>query len=258
MGALYANAKTCTSPMRMQKLSLLACVCECSFFHMHDANVMSIHANVKPMLDMTKKVCYTLFRRNVRRIFAVLPTAFWQSLFSEWRLKMANYGFGITAAQINKLLGSEWSDEVRLNCFMAAAIADLPDAKAYAKFTALLNTLGIVIATRTKISKDQYVETFSFGGKVETALSEDDMRKAIAQVMWADMDSELTYKMLSGVTGEPLSTMYAKECVSKKNDAKFVLHRIVIGQSTVYRICPDGSDIPSIVAEALRYLAKEK
>lgn len=168
---------------------------------------------------------------------------------------MANYGFGITAAQINKLIGGEWSDDVRINCYMAAAIADLPDSKAYAKFVFLLNSLGIKQANHVKIAKDQWVDTFTFGGEAATQLSEDDMRKFAASHLWKDMDANQTYVMLAAVTGEALVTMY--NMYAKKSDTqKFVLHRIVIGQNTVYRICPDNSDVKAIVAEALRYLAK--
>lgn len=170
---------------------------------------------------------------------------------------MANYGFGITAAQINKLIGGEWSDDVRINCYMAAAIADLPDAKAYAKFTFILNSLGIKSAMHTKIAKDQWVDTFTFGGEAVAKMDEDDMRKFAASHLWPNMDVNTTYVMLAAVTGEALTSMY--DMYAKKSDTqKFVLHRIVIGQNTVYRICPDNIDVKGIVAEALRYLTKEK
>lgn len=167
---------------------------------------------------------------------------------------MANYGFGITAAQINKLLSGEWSDEVRLQCYMAAAIADLPDAKAYAKFVFLLNSLGIKLASTTKITKEQYVETFAYGGKVANALTEADMQKRIAKIFWPDQDADQTYLMLAGVTGKALTDLYTEKCVKKATDVTFVLHRIVVGQNTVYRICPDSVDVKSITAEAVRYL----
>jgi hypothetical protein len=170
---------------------------------------------------------------------------------------MANYGFGITAAQINKLIGGEWSDDVRINCFMAASIAELPDAKAYAKFVALLNGLGIKSADHVKIAKDQYVDTYTFGGAAIAKLSEDDMRKVVAAKFWKDQDPNKTFRMLMAVTGKDLIDLYETN-TKKDDDAKFVLHRIVIGQSTVYRICPDTNDVPAIVAEAIRYLAKDK
>lgn len=172
---------------------------------------------------------------------------------------MANYGFGITAVQINKLIGGEWSDETRLNCYMAASIADLPDATAYAKFTAILNTLGIMFASKTKIADLQYVETFAYGGKLEKKLTEKEMRIAIAQSMWPDMDSAISSQMIKDIKGSALTAMYDKLLASKKNDnVKFVLHRIVIGQNTVYRICPDGQDVLTIAGEAINYLAKAK
>lgn len=170
---------------------------------------------------------------------------------------MANYGFGITAAQINKLLGSEWTEDVRINCYMAAAIADLPDTKAYAKFVSLLNTLGIKSAAHLKVAKDQYVDTFTFGGEAVAKMTEDDMRKFVASHLWKDQKPETTYVMLAAVKGNDLLTLYNKYATASDTQ-KFVMHRICIGQNTVYRICADNTEVASIVAEALRYLTKEK
>lgn len=167
---------------------------------------------------------------------------------------MANHGFGITAQQINKLIGTEWSEDTRINCFMAASIAELPDTKAYAKFVSLLNALGIKSANHTKISKDQYADTFTYGGEASSKLSEDDMRKVCAAELWKDMDVNTTYVMLAGVTGKALVDMYDK--YSDKSKVKIVIHRIVIGQNTIYRVCPDTVALDSIIADALRYVSK--
>lgn len=165
---------------------------------------------------------------------------------------MANNGFGLTATQVNKVLGKgEWTEQIRVKCYMIAAIAELPDNVALAEFVSLCNILGIQQANHTKISNDVWVDTFSASGKVANSLTEIDMRKAIAAKVFGD---EKKFKMLAAITGDDLLSMYDMNCGKSKDDLPFVIHRMRIGKFVIFKVTQDGQSVHNFVKEAIRVL----
>lgn len=171
---------------------------------------------------------------------------------------MANLGFGITGVQVNKVLGGkEWSNDVRLNCYMIASIAELPDDTAKAKFVSLCNSLGIVSISKYKYSEKVNAEMFALRGTDKAKVLDDvDKRKAIAAKMFPELGDE-GYKQLNSSAGVPLNVLYESICGKDKDDLPFVMYRLSLGDNLVYRICQNNASAKDIVKDAIRYLVSK-
>jgi len=175
---------------------------------------------------------------------------------------MANFGFSTspTPALIYKVVGgSEWTNEQRLHCYIAAAAGELPDNVANAKFMSTLNILGIAQADSVQVlGKKVSIDIFNANGAKVATLSEDDKRKAAAAKLFAGLDPEQSYLMLAAVTGEALDTLYNTQCRPKGNDAPFTLYRIRVGSHVVYRVTNDEITTESLARLAVKYLVDSK
>lgn len=176
---------------------------------------------------------------------------------------MANFGFSTspTPAHIFKVMGTnaDWTNEQRLDCYIAAAAGVLPDNVANARFMATLNTLGIKQTQSVQVlNKKVQVDIFSANGTKIVKMSDTDKRKAIAAILWKDMDVEVSHKMLSGVTGDALDQMYNKECKAKGDDAPFTMYRLRIGSNVIYRVTNDDVAVESLARQGIKYLVDTK
>lgn len=176
---------------------------------------------------------------------------------------MANFGFSTspTPALIFKVMGTgkDWTNEQRLDCYIAAASGELPDNVAAAKFMSTLNTLGIAQADSLQVlNKSVQVDVFNTNGKKIAALTEDDKRKAVAKAMWPDQDTNITSLMIAAVKGELLNQMYEKECKVKGENAPFSMYRLRIGSHVIYKVTNEATTPESVARQGVKYLVDTK
>lgn len=176
---------------------------------------------------------------------------------------MANFGFSTspTPALIYKVmgLGVDWTNENRLNCYIAAAAGELPDNVANAKFMSTLNTLGIAQADTVQVlGKKVQVDIFNADGKKLATLSEDDKRKATAAVLFKGQDPEKTYVMLAPIQGQDLDNLYNEQVRPKGSDAPFTMYRLRIGSYVIYRVTNEEITAESLARQGVKYLVDTK
>jgi hypothetical protein len=174
---------------------------------------------------------------------------------------MANFGFSTspTPALIFKVIGGkEWTNQQRLDCYIAAASGELPDNVANAKFISTLNTLGIAQAESVQVlGKKVQVDVYNADGKRMATLSDDDKRKAAAAVLFKGQDAEKTYVMLSGVVGADLDTLYQTQC-KPTDDLPFSMYRLRIGTYVIYRVTNETISPESLARQGVKYLVDTK
>lgn len=178
---------------------------------------------------------------------------------------MANFGFSSTptATALYKVInvnGVDWTDEQRMNCTLASAIGDLPDATAHARFLAILNTLGIIHSGSVEVNKEKThcVDIYSRKGSTVTKMSDAEKRKAIAAIMWEGMDVEQSSQMIKDIKGQALDQMYNRTVKPKDATLPFVMYRIRIGSHVFYRVTNESISPESLVAQGINYLVDQK